>query len=216
MNNNQNYWDKKHSQDYRHATWVTKPNYFAQDSKKYFPAEGRLLELGCGQGQDSAYFLSEGYEVVATDFSNTSLEDVKQKFSGKENFSSEFIDLSDATFPFSEEHFDGVYAHLSLHYFTREITEKIIEEIHRVLKPNGVLAFLVNSLRDPECGKGQQLDEDFFHTPAGIDKRFFSPETVVPYISGKFETLLLDEKGQTEKDKLEGDYGLIRFVGRRI
>ena len=160
--------------------------------------------------------MSEGYKVVATDFSTTSLEDVKQKFSGKENFSSEFIDLSDATFPFSEEYFDGVYAHLSLHYFTKEITEKIIEEIRRVLKPNGVLAFLVNSLRDPECGTGLQLDEDFFHTPAGIDKRFFSPETVIPYISGKFETLLLDEKGQTKKDKLEGDYGLIRFVGRKV
>ncbi|WP_237738267.1 MULTISPECIES: class I SAM-dependent methyltransferase [unclassified Caldicellulosiruptor] len=34
---------------------------------KYIPEGGKILDLGCGSGRDTKYFLEKGYDVVAVD-----------------------------------------------------------------------------------------------------------------------------------------------------
>lgn len=208
-----NTWSKIHSY-YEKQDWINRPSLFAKEVINYFPQSGKVLDLGAGQGQDSRYFAKKGHEVVSTDMSDSALAINQEKITDeiKDKISVRKLDLS-KNFPYPDESFDILYAHLSLHYFDRETTMKIFNEIERVLKKGGTLAFLVNSTNDPEYGTGLTIEDDFFEVD-NTQKRYFSVQTVKDFTSD-FETILLDDSGETYKDRVKGVHNLIRFVGRK-
>lgn len=200
-----NVWQELHS-NYQKQDWVDKPSIFAETAIQYFPKSGKVLELGAGHGQDSLFFAKEGYDVVTTDIETSSLQLDHEKIEVRQ------VDLNEGL-PFADASFEVVYAHMSLHYFDHQTTCKIIEEIKRVLKPGGVLAFLTNSIDDPEYNKGELLEEDFFQINK-VTKRFFSADSAQQFTKG-FEVSLIDNLGQTYKDRAKGIHHLIRFIGRK-
>lgn len=210
----QEYWDKTH-QEYSQQDWINKPSIFAQWAMEYFPKNGRILELGAGQGQDSRFFVEKGYKVVATDFSDKALAlaSLKTEPQLKDHLEFKSLDLAQ-TLPFDGESFDVVYAHLSLHYFTYLKTKKIFSEIWRVLKTGGILAALFNSVSDPEYGQGEKIEDDYYLFKPGLGKRFFSVETVKKFTT-QLEVILLDNQGTTYKDEAKDVHNLIRLTARK-
>jgi SAM-dependent methyltransferase len=199
----QDFWQKK-LQKYSLEEWSKGPNIFASQVIKYFPPVGRLLDLGAGIGQDSLYFKEKGYQVTAADFSKFGLDKIQ-------GIKTELCDLS-KTLPFPQNSFDVVYSHLALHYFDTKRTYELFDEIFAILKPGGIFATLLNTLSDPEASHSRTLiGEDFYLTPAGIQKHLFSADSLKKYVIN-FETLFLDEHGETYKDSIKT---LIRFVGRK-
>ena len=117
--------------------------------------------------------------------------------------------------PFEDVSFDVVYSHLALHYFDRDTTEKIFSEIYRVLKPGGVLALITNSVHDPEFATGEKIEEGY-RLVHGMRKRYFSAKSLGDFTVA-FDTILLDENGKTNKDRVAtNNSGLARFVGRKL
>lgn len=114
---------------------------------------------------------------------------------------------------FEDASFDVVYAHLSLHYFDYETTVRLIGEVQRVLKPGGVFAFFVNSVHDPEYNTGEKLEDDYFQIDKTA-KRYFSVETARAF-TRYFDVSLLDDLGETYKDRAIGVHNLVRFIGTR-
>jgi len=206
-------WKELHS-NYQEQDWIEKPSLFAETAIHYFPKSGRILELGAGHGQDSIFFAKQGYDVVSTDIETSSLELnlSKQPQEYRERISAIRIDLKEAL-PYERNSFDIVYAHLSLHYFDEETTFEIINEIERILKPGGIFAFLTNSINDPEYSTGIFLEKDFFQIGKAT-KRYFSIESA-RQLTRDFQVNLIDNLGQTYKDRAKGIYHLIRFVGRK-
>ncbi len=206
-------WDKLH-QYYSKQDWIEKPNIFAEEALGHFPKEGYVLCLGDGQGQDGRFFSSKGYKVLSTDISDEALKINSQKISeqGLTNILTEKLDLT-TDFSYKEATFDVVYAHLSLHYFTEEITQKIFSEIKRVLKRGGILAIFVNSINDPEFNSGKRIEQELFEIE-GTTKRFFSKYSM-NYFARDFQVILLDDNGRTYKDEAKGVHNLVRFIGRK-
>lgn len=198
------YWLKR-VEEYSQKNWSKKESLFAQETIKYFPKHGDLLELGSGAGQDGRWFASQGYNVTITDLTDQSFRSPQLKF--------QIVDMSQPL-PFEPEQFDIIYSQLSLHYFTWARTQKLFEEIHNSLKPNGVLAFMVNTVEDPEIGEGEMLEPDYLMVD-GIKKRYFDVPTVEKLTSQGYEILLLDDRGTSYKDREKGITNLIRFVGRK-
>lgn len=206
-------WKELHT-NYQSQKWIEKPSLFAETSLSYFPRSGRILELGAGLGQDSQFFLKQGYEVVTTDLEIEALEEAFSKLPRelREKSHIQQIDLR-KKLPFKNGSFDVVYAHLSLHYFDQETTREIIQEIERVLKPGGVFAFLTNSVSDPEYATGDLIEPHFFQI-GKVQKRFFSVD-YVREITNRFQIHLLDQLGQTYKDSAKGHHELVRFIGKK-
>jgi ubiquinone/menaquinone biosynthesis C-methylase UbiE len=206
------YWNKKHIR-YAAKDWIDKPTIFSQFAIQYFPKTGTLLDLGAGHGQDSRFFAKKGYSVTGTDFSETALRFLAEK-ADKEGLriKTEQVDLS-KNLPFENNKFDVVYAHLSLHYFDVKTTDKLFSEIQRILKPNGILAALFNSVDDPEIPRFEKVDDDYYLEPGGIIRRYFSVQSAQKFIVGKFEPIILDNEGETYKDSIKS---LIRFIGHKI
>lgn len=203
----QKFWDNKHFQP-DELSRMSQHSVFVEQSMEYFPQRGDVLELGAGLGSDSIFLANHGYKVVATDFSQLALNRIPET----ENLQTKLLDLSEP-FPFKNNTFDTVYAHLSLHYFNRQITQQIFDEIYRILKPGGVIAVLLNSKSDPEYGIGNKLEEDYFDTPIAGPKRYFSIDSLQPFIK-RFDKLILDDKGSDQRRSHKED--LIRFIGRKI
>ena len=109
------FWEEQHHR-YAKKDWIDKPTLFAESVIKYFPKNGKVLDLGAGHGQDSRYFASFGYSVLCTDYSNAAHDYAKKKDRAK-ILEFQKLDLSDGKLPYKDNEFDVVYAHLSLHYF---------------------------------------------------------------------------------------------------
>lgn len=206
-------WSKK-QEGYKSADWSSKPSLFAEFSFKYFPENGLVLELGAGVGQDSVFFAKNGLNVTSTDKTVGHLCATVDRLDThtKQLINVQKLDLTEP-FAIEDSSFDVVYAHLSLHYFDKATTQKIFTEIHRVLKPNGILAFFTNSVNDPEYDTGAQIEKDYFST-GGDTKRYFSVDTALGFASS-FEPMIADAQGETYKDMAKGVHGLIRFVGSK-
>lgn len=205
-------WSDLHKR-YKEQDWIHKPSIFAEQAISYFPKKGKVLELGAGQAQDSCFFASKGYGVVATDIENTALELAKQKAAEKSlQVELKQVDLRQEL-PFDNESFDVVYAHLSLHYFDKETTLRLFGEIQRILRRGGVFAFLVNSVNDPEYKTGKELEPDYFQIDKTA-KRYFSEKSAREFAQW-FEVNLLDELGETYKDSAKGVHNLVRCIGKK-
>jgi len=208
-----NIWDEKHLQ--ADAEWIKKPSLFAQWVLQYLPQQGRVLDLGAGQGQDSRFFAEQGYDGVSTDYALEGLRLNREQIPAelKKKIATEELDL-EKPFPYANASFEVVYAHLSLHYFSEKITRQIFSEIERVLKPGGIIALMVNSIKDPEYNTGRKLEEDYFEISPGMKKRYFSIETMREFTE-QFNTLILDGNGEGYKDRRKNVANLIRFVGKK-
>lgn len=211
MNADIAYWERVHSTKYLKSGWITKPTIFATQALKYFPETGTILELGCGQGQDSVFFAQNGYQVLATDFSPFALAQALQKTPQELNSQIKYQAL-DISQPLSVPHnsFDIVYSHLAIHYFDAIRTQALFDEIFSVLKPGGIFAALTNTIADPEVAAATIIEPEYYQC-GEIKKRFFSVDSMKKYAS-KFEPLLLNGQGETHKDAIKT---LIRFVGRK-
>ncbi len=96
------------------------------------PEGGSILDLGCGSGRDSEYFISMGYDVTALDGSEEmcSLASV--------HIGQEVLNMSFSEMDFDDV-FDGVWANASLLHVPRSEMENILSKIICSLKRGGVL-----------------------------------------------------------------------------
>ncbi len=99
---------------------------------EFVPEGGSILDLGCGSGRDSAYFMSLGYDVTAMDGSEEmcSLAGVHI---GKDVLHMTFDEMD------FEDVFDGVWANASLLHVPRKEIADILHKVIRSLKKDGVL-----------------------------------------------------------------------------
>lgn len=96
------------------------------------PAGARILELGCGGGQDSAEMLARGFDVVPTDGSPELAREAERRL-GRPVQVLLFEDLNEVAA------YDGIWAHACLLHAPRPALPGIIDRIHAALRPRGVL-----------------------------------------------------------------------------
>lgn len=96
------------------------------------PAKGRVLDIGCGSGRDSLYFLSHGFSVDAMDASS-SMASVASTNSGLK------VEVRDALSIRERAKYDGVWAQASLLHLHPEDLKKALFLISEALKPGGIL-----------------------------------------------------------------------------
>ena len=141
-----------------------------------------VLELGAGDGIDSAYLRRYCHTLVATDLTpNQELEII-------------YLDHG-KPLPFDESSFDVVIASLTLHYFKWSHTAQIVEEIRRVLQSGGLLVCRVNSVNDDHYGaSGYPELEPGLYSVNGQKKRFFTKEDIVTLFHKKWNLEGIEEK----------------------
>ena len=193
MNDQKQLWDNAHKNAHL-SPHTTTHNSFAEEVRKHLPATGTLLELGCGEGNDSIYFAEQGFTVTATDFSAVVIEQNTTRY---HNDKLTFVQQDIARpLQFADASFDAIYARLSLHYFTNEMTHAIFAELARVLKAGGKLGFMCKSIDDHLYGEGTQIEPDMFERDGHV-RHFFSEAYVRELAAAGFDIELL-QSGQED------------------
>jgi len=98
----------------------------------YLKPNAHILDLGCGSGRDSKYFLNRGYHVTAVDGSEQ-LCQLASEVIGQEVLHLRFRDLN-----FHEE-FDAVWACASLLHVEKGQMTAVLQRIFKSIKPGGIL-----------------------------------------------------------------------------
>jgi SAM-dependent methyltransferase len=180
----QAFWDRWHNE---HS--VASHAWHSQDALDRFvsalPRYGSsVLEIGCGQGREARDLAARGFRVSAFDHSGVAIAIAKSEVTAVDSAAVDFRqhDAADPL-PYRSAVFDGVFAHLSLHYFSDGKTRQLIDEIARVLTPSGVLFFTVRSDQDPLYEHGAFLEEDMFCLRGHV-RHFFSEAYARGLLSG--------------------------------
>ncbi|MDV3103901.1 class I SAM-dependent methyltransferase [Thermococcus waiotapuensis] len=107
-------------------------------------AEGKVLELGVGTGLNLPFY-RQGVEVTGVDISEKMLEKARKK---RSKAAVKLVKSDARLLPFPDESFDTAVSTFFLCVVPEK--EKVLSEVRRVLKPNGVLLSMECSLpRNP-------------------------------------------------------------------
>ncbi len=177
-------WNALHRDGFL-AAYSQTPTEFAREAASFFPDHAKIIELGCGFGADAAFFAQQGCSVIATDFSDVVVARNRREHNNVPGLDFQVVDMSDGSLPFQADGFDGVYARLSLHYYLDQITRLLFQDIHRVLKRGGRLAFMCKSTNDPLYGKGQQLEKNMFENKGHV-RHFFDESYAKTLLDGYY------------------------------
>ncbi len=141
----------------------------------------RLLDLGCGQGDLALELARRGLAVTGFDISPAAVQ-VATKRAEQSGIPAVFLvaDIAEPL-PFEDASFEVVSAVLSLHYFRRATTARIVRETARVLTRGGLLCLYVNTLSEGQ-GRAERgrvsavVEPGVVFERDGVTRRYFGED----------------------------------------
>jgi SAM-dependent methyltransferase len=153
-----------------------------------------LLELGPGQGRDTLLFAAAGLRVIAVDYADPGLAQIRSSAAAAGIGPSIRTVLGDVRepLPLPDRSVDAVYAHmlLCMALTTGEI-ERLVAEVWRVLRPGGVFAYTVRTKADAHFGAGVDHGDDRWEM-GGFIVHFFD-RALIDRLAGGFEILEISD-----------------------
>ena len=130
-------------------------------ARNFFSAENRatveILEIGCGPGANLRFLADEGFSAHGIDGSQVAIEQAQQRLEG-EGLKVELQKADAMALPYPDSRFDAVIDIECLYANTLADTRIILDEVHRVLKPGGLLFSTTFATGLP--GSGPPLDDE--------------------------------------------------------
>ena len=185
--------------------------------KKKLINDKSLLELGCGNGRDSFFFMKNNINVIACDSSSKVINSIKEslKVSIAKNFyCKDFTSLANNYF---KKKFNIIYSRFTLHAISHIQEKKTLNWVHKNLKKNGKFCFEVRSIKDPLMkSKGaKKINKNTYEFEKGHIRRFIDIlEIKNSLIDTGFNIDYLVEKKNVAKYKNDNPY-VIRCIAKK-
>lgn len=147
--------------------------------KGRFTKDMKILDVGCGEGRNTVYFIQKGYQIFGIDPNETAIQycrylakSLNPGFDGHRFQEGKLEEI-----PFHAEAFDAIICSAVLH-FAENVDNfwQMIREIHRVLKPGGVFWFRMCTGFGGINSPMETLGNGRFHLPDGSERFVFLPE----------------------------------------
>ena len=145
-----NYYEM-HAEDFVASTLNVEMSKLYVEFEKYLNSGCKIMDLGCGSGRDSKYFIDKGYNVVAIDPSPTMCEKTKV-LSGVTTYTLKAEELA------FEDEFNAVWACASLLHVAREDQIIVFRKICYALKQGGIFYC------SWKCGNQNRLEKGRYFT----------------------------------------------------
>jgi SAM-dependent methyltransferase len=128
----------------------------------------RILDMGCGTGRHTVYLSKMGFDIYGFDISRTGVRLTKNWLSKEKLKANVIVHDMNKRFPYADGFFDAIVSVQVLSHCNIVQTRKVINEMHRVLKVNGLLFISVQN----------------WVSMAGKKHRMIAPQTYIP-LEGK-------------------------------
>lgn len=199
------FWDERYkSEGYAYGE---APNLFIEEVLPKY-SKCKILFPADGEGRNSVFAASLGYDVSAFDLSDSGKEKALA-LASKFNVSIDYKVGSAETIDYPNQGFDAlafVFAH-----FPAEVKQQYNKKMLDFLKPDGLVFFEAFSKEHLEYQKNYPN----VGGPKDIDMLFSKEELMETF--GNFEVILLDivEEEMNEGPFHQGVGSVIRFIGRK-
>ena len=149
------------------------------------PKKGKVLDVGCGCGRDSAYLQEDGFQVSSVDISEGMIKEAKKL--GINAVKGDILKMV------SNEEFDGVWCMATLADIPKSESKKFIKKLNESLKKEGILYLAVKE------GEGEEL----------IEKEIYdnSPRFYAFYKQEELEKLLQENGFEVLESTVSNDEG---------
>ena len=138
-----------------------------------------VLDLGCGSGRHTLFLTQQGFEVVGLDISPTGLRTTKTKLDS-EKLSGHFTLADIIQLPFANAVFDAVISVRVIHHNRIGLIQQTVNEIWRVLQPEGLVWITVPVPRGHGSKDGCEIEPGTWvphhGIEAGLPHHLFSEE----------------------------------------
>ena len=143
----------------------------------------RVLELGCGAGANLLFFAREGLDVTGIDASPSAIRLAAGTLATNGHSAAlEVGDFANAL-PFPDASFDLVLDRATLTHNVLGVIEDTVGEVHRVLKPGGILLIVdFFSTAHPHAEMGKEVEPN---THTGIPVGMFQDIGNVHFTTGE-------------------------------
>src|SRR5215813_3022941 len=136
-----NPWAREYGRTPERYIWGKAPSEFAQDLVGLLPPRGRVLDLGCGEGRDSVFFASRGFEVTGVDPSAAGLRKA-QRLAEERGVGVAWVEATPPDLPVSGR-FDLVYSCGAIHYVPRRDRRRLFRALRSLTAVGGRHAHIV-------------------------------------------------------------------------
>lgn len=167
---------------YAAISWFATLGVGGENRFHQLPLEGltltsntKILDLCCGGGQATQFLIQKSDHVTGLDASPVALKRASL-IAPKADYVQSMAELM----PFSDGEFDLVHTSVALHEMTPDQLRQILQEVYRVLKPNGI--FTLIDLHQPH--------NFLYWPPLAIFLWLFETETAWQLIQTDLKTLL--------------------------
>ncbi|MFA6198589.1 MAG: class I SAM-dependent methyltransferase [Patescibacteria group bacterium] len=191
----------KIAEDY--ASVFSKPSEYLDEFLELVPTNGKILDVGCGNGVDCLYVKQKGFNVVGVDMSAKMLEIARSKAPGIEYRQGDMRNLQ-----FHENEFDGIIASCSLIHIPKQDVPKTLQRFTGFLKQDGAIYIQLQS------GTSEEV---FVDEPFKPDEKLFvnviSPDEIELLLrNAGFEIVHKHEIQSLKKEEL--DYTHLIVIAR--
>ena len=136
------FWDFYNNYPHYEHTWFTEAvgDALLTFVKKYLPVHGKILDYGTGKGFLLQYILKKysSVELYSCDFTGSIATQTGEKFNSQKQFRG-CLHITGLPSVYENNFFDLVFLVETIEHLTDEYLHSTLKEIHRILKPGGII-----------------------------------------------------------------------------
>jgi cyclopropane fatty-acyl-phospholipid synthase-like methyltransferase len=136
---------------------------------------GRVLDIGCGDGRNSAYLARLGFEVIGVDFSADAVSRARILCEGIDN-APRIYEANIFTFG-QDQRFDTIIDCAFFHGLFDEERRLYVDTLDRLCASNGVVHII--ALADVDPGLGPRISERALREPFGQGWELLQVDTTI-------------------------------------
>jgi SAM-dependent methyltransferase len=182
------YWESKFRTE--GALWDFFPSDSANRTAELFRGNKfkQVLIPGFGYGRNGRLFSESGFDVTGIEISGTAIELARSN-----GINCEIHHGSVTSMPFDTKFFDGIFCYALIHLLNSKERKAFLNSCFSQLEQNGIMIFVVTSVRNSMYGSGKYLSKDRFRIPDGLSVFFYNEESIVrefsPYGLSSYEEI---------------------------
>lgn len=149
-------WARAYARTPNEYIWGTDPSALAREVSALLPPRARVLELGCGEGRDSVFFATCGFNVTGVDVSAAGLRKA-ERLARAHGVKVRWVH-DNAAHCVPTGPFDLVYSCGAIHYVSRRQRARLIPRLQAVTRAGGYHAHVVFTADSIYVEHGEVID----------------------------------------------------------
>jgi tellurite methyltransferase len=187
---NYDYWNTFYSDDMN-----TNPSSFAKLCIRYISPHDKLLDVGCGNGRDTLFFIKKVQETISIDSSKKTIDNLTQ-----------FIEANIQDIEkLGVWEVDVVYCRFLLHAITEEDEDILLNYAYDILSPGGRI--MIETRTEEDANNPKHYDNH--------DRRYVNINALESKLEGLGYKIIHKEQGTGLSPFKAEDPYLVRFIAEK-